>query len=353
MGYEVDFLPVGDKSGDAIALRFGDLRSPQRSDQVVVLIDGGFKKTAPTIIEHINTYYGTNRIDLVVSTHPDSDHINGLPSVLAGMDVRELWMHCLSKRRAAVERALGHLASTDYIEGVRAAFDSAEELEKLAMKKGIPISEPFTGLQHHSGRFHCVGPTEDFYLNLFREPPPEERAGLGAWLVEKVGEFLATVAESWGWETLTDDGETSPINNSSAITMLTHDGKCLLFTADAGIPALSRAADALEAANYTADMFRFIQVPHHGSRRNVGPTVLNRLVGPILAEEKQLKTAFVSVAPDEEPKHPAKKVTNAFLRRGAPVHVTKGVTKWHHDDAPDRTEFSPSQPLPLYSQVED
>lgn len=39
MGFEIDFLPVGEegKSGDAIALRFGNLFG-QRSEQMVVVI---------------------------------------------------------------------------------------------------------------------------------------------------------------------------------------------------------------------------------------------------------------------------------------------------------------------------
>ena len=40
MGYEIDFLPVGDKSGDAIALRYGNLFG-QRTEQTVVVVDGG------------------------------------------------------------------------------------------------------------------------------------------------------------------------------------------------------------------------------------------------------------------------------------------------------------------------
>jgi hypothetical protein len=41
--YEIDFLPVGDgaRSGDAIALRYGNLEGT-RAEQTVVVIDGGF-----------------------------------------------------------------------------------------------------------------------------------------------------------------------------------------------------------------------------------------------------------------------------------------------------------------------
>ena len=45
MAYQVDFLPVGDgaKSGDAIAMRFGNFANPQQT--YVVVIDGGFQSS--------------------------------------------------------------------------------------------------------------------------------------------------------------------------------------------------------------------------------------------------------------------------------------------------------------------
>ncbi|MBT8402174.1 MAG: hypothetical protein KJO98_16980, partial [Rhodothermia bacterium] len=165
-------------------------------------------------------------------------------------------------------------------------------------------------------------------------------------------DFLSRAAESLEIETLTDEGETTPLNNSSAITMLDYEDKTVIFTADAGIPALDRAADELDGRGYRTEQLAFIQVPHHGSRRNVGPSVLDRLLGPKQVNEERRVTAFVSCAPDGEPKHPAKKVANAFRRRGSPVHATQGSSKRHHHDAPDRG-WSKSEPLPLYLEVED
>ena len=93
MGYEIDFLPVGngEKSGDAIAFRLGNLYG-ERSEQMVVVIDGGFRETGETLVEHIKKYYDTTHVDLVISTHPDADHTAGLKVVLEQMTVSELWM---------------------------------------------------------------------------------------------------------------------------------------------------------------------------------------------------------------------------------------------------------------------
>ena len=94
MGYEIDFLPVGEgeKSGDAIALRFGNLHG-NRDEQTVVVIDGGFKGTGEKLVEHIRHYYGTDDVDLVISTHSDADHVSGLTVVLEELRVGHLWMH--------------------------------------------------------------------------------------------------------------------------------------------------------------------------------------------------------------------------------------------------------------------
>lgn len=135
--------------------------------------------------------------------------------------------------------------------------------------------------------------------------------------------------------------------------LFTVAGESLLFTGDAGIPALSEAVARLQAERFDFSTLRFVQVPHHGSRRNIGPTLLNTLIGPKTTQPISIKTAFASVSPDGAPKHPAKKVTNAFLRRGAPVHATAGYTKRHHKNAPPRSGWASSVAVPFYNEVEE
>ncbi len=88
--HEIDFLKVGTegKSGDAIALRF-----PYQGIWAVVIIDGGFVDVGNELVEHVKQWYQTDHVDLVISTHPDADHINGLTPVLEGLDVGELFIH--------------------------------------------------------------------------------------------------------------------------------------------------------------------------------------------------------------------------------------------------------------------
>jgi beta-lactamase superfamily II metal-dependent hydrolase len=360
MGFEIDFLPVGDgeKSGDAIALRYGNLTGP-RDEFFVAVIDGGFKDSGEKLVEHIKQYYGTKKVDTVISTHPDNDHLSGLEVILENMVVGELWMHQPWKHTDDMACMFkdGRVTDNSVKESLRKSLETACSIEKLAAKKGIPIYEPFTGRTDIGGGLVVVGPTQEYYESLipgFRgTPEPKEALGIVEKFFAKAEEVIKKVLESLDIETLKDDGETSAENNTCAIVLLQHDSKYALFTADAGTPALSMACDILERSGYDPKQFAFTQVPHHGSQRNVGPVILDRLVGEKLEEEKKIKTAFVSVSKDGDPKHPNKKVTNAFRRRGAPVHVTKGMTKRHHHNAPPREGWVASEPLPLYTEVEE
>ena len=85
-GIELDFLQVGDgeRSGDAIALRYG---SPLIGSEVMI-VDGGNKASGEELVRHVLGVYGTRTVQHVVNTHPDGDHA-GLTEVLENLDVRE------------------------------------------------------------------------------------------------------------------------------------------------------------------------------------------------------------------------------------------------------------------------
>lgn len=366
MGYEVDFLPVGDgqSSGDAICMRMGDLHSGDRSKQLVMVIDGGTRASGQALVEHIRKYYGTNTVDLVVSTHPDNDHVSGLRDVLEEMDVDQLWMH-LPWNHAEDFRALFNrrLTSIGLKRKIRLSLETAVEVEDIARQNGVAIHEPFSDVAlPYAGLIDVLGPSSTYYESLlpnFRETPEAASASGGVGLLQRVGsavvEAVKTVAESWYIETLSDpaDDASSAENNSSVILTVNYDGHRLMFTADAGTPALNHAVDTAGLKGIHLPSLRLFQGPHHGSRRNVGPTVLDRILGPKYQEPDNEKVVYISAAKAAE-KHPARKVCNALQRRGAKerVYTTEGQTIRHHHDAPDRG-WTKLTPKPFYSEVEE
>ena len=164
---------------------------------------------------------------------------------------------------------------------------------------------------------------------------------------------MKSFTSTWGVDALDDEDTTSAKNNSSAITLLTVDGRYLLFTGDAGITALTYAADRLDALRNGAEL-RFFQIPHHGSRRNVGPAILDRLIGRLVGQgDKRSISVIASTAKKGEPKHPRKAVMNAFTHRGASAMATRGQTIRHSYDAPDRDGWTPVKPDDYYWHYED
>lgn len=370
MGYEIDFLPVGDgkRSGDAIAVRIGNLYG-LRHEQFVMIIDGGFKSSGETMVEHVQNYFDTDRVDLVVSTHPDADHAAGLAVVLEKMDVRRLWMHQPWDHSQKIRDLFhdGRITDNSLRERVQRALQNASDLENIAMRKGIPIDEPFSGgnLPFREIGITVLGPSEAYYESLlpgFRETPEarQETSVVGnvmTTIAAAATRAITWIAESWGVETLADPAEdaTSAENNSSTILLLQVDGQKLLFTGDAGVPALDRAAFHAEMMGVDLTGVDFIQIPHHGSKRNVGPAILDRILGPRGQKPEVSKTAYVSASKDGAPKHPSRKVTNAFQRRGfnERVYATNGSAIRHRHNAPDRDGWGPLASLPFYDQVEE
>ena len=116
---------------------------------------------------------------------------------------------------------------------------------------------------------------------------------------------------------------------------------------------ITHAADELDAIRNGADLW-LIQIPHHGSRRNVGPSILNRLIGmPVPQGEKRAIIAIASTAKKGEPKHPRKAVMNAFTHRGASAVATRGRTICYSHDAPGRERWTSVTPDDYYWDYED
>lgn len=76
---KVHFVDVG--QGDAICIDFGTTE---------VLIDGGEKSSG--VVEYIK-HYVDGDLEVIVATHPHSDHIGGLINVLENFKVQEIWLN--------------------------------------------------------------------------------------------------------------------------------------------------------------------------------------------------------------------------------------------------------------------
>jgi beta-lactamase superfamily II metal-dependent hydrolase len=364
MGYEIDYIAVGDgrRSGDAIAFRYGNLHG-RREEQTVITIDGGTLESGEKLVEHIKEYYQTDTVDVAILTHADSDHASGMRPILEKLKVSQVAMHLPWNHSADVKALLDDNSIT--INAIRQKvirnLSAARDIEKLALEKKIAIVEPFAGVTNPNGGLIVLGPTQDFYQEMlagFKCVPGALSSTTTPSFLESMKvaatKAIKWIQENWFRETLQEPAADaiSAENNSSVILLLNVDGQKSLFTGDAGVPALTAALDYAQQQGISLDGLQFFDVPHHGSRKNLGPNILNRLFGCIRQQQTKDWTAFISAAKDGPPKHPHKKVTNALQRRGGNVHVTAGIAKRHYFNAPVRN-WSASVPVPFYTSVED
>lgn len=350
---EIDFLAVETaKSGDAITIRCNIGGLPY-----ITVVDGGFMEMGEKIESHIGQYY-TNQayVDYVILTHPDQDHASGLRYVVENLDVRSLWMNRSWLYANELIDSFKNYTNLSNLElKLRECYPLLQELEELAIERGIPIYPVFQG--QTIGAFTVLSPSKEFFLRKVVESTRTPVAADAALTIKKLLLEIAKLAKAtvkfvigqWGEESLKND-PTSAENEMSVIQFAAGGDTTFLLTGDAGREALAEAIAYAPYVNLSLPGIDVIQVPHHGSRRNVSSALLDQLVGPKLngpiGPGNELFTAIISSA-EADVHHPKKAVERAFHHRGAKVLATEGasiVVGWNR---PARNWSSlPSRPYP-------
>jgi hypothetical protein len=323
MPYEIDFLRAGDGNGDAIVIRWGDTKD---SAFYINVIDGGFTDSGDQLIEHISNHYSARaNIANVVLTHADNDHACGLIKLLEHQDfkIHTLWMnrpwdyvdYVLDKFHGAYTRE-------GLVKKMREMHPYLVQMEEIAARRGIAIRAPLQGAD--IGFFKVLAPSRDRYISLIPDldKTPQsyaEAASLGKILGDALRGVIEKVKERLDYETLGDNPPaTSASNESSVVQMAVLDDRRILLTGDVGPDGLNEAAAYAENTNLNIQP-TIVQIPHHGSRRNVTPAVLNRWLGAYPGQSRGFAVASVG---KEQADFPRRKVSNAFIRRGYPVYAT-------------------------------
>lgn len=360
-------MAVGDaaKAGDAIVVRYGE---PDAFG--LMLVDGGHSATGDRIVSHLRRNF-TSRVVLehVVLTHSDGDHASGLRTVLREIPVRNLWLH-IPWLLAEHSRHLfqdKRFSQDGLMTKLRTEYGIIAEIVELAVEKGCTLHYPFAG--ERIGPFTVLSPTFEAYRHLlpqFDRTPAADQAAIeqaGMWIGKRTvldrmleaarAKVQSWTEERWDLERLRDGGLTSASNESSVVLYGSFDKGPVLLTGDAGIRGLTWAANNADTLGLPLRRFSFVQIPHHGSRRNVGPAILDRLLGPRLAEGSAPRfSAYVS-APADDADHPRRIVLNAFKRRGGKIIATQGQDKCHNAGFPGRAGYGPSEEMPFFTRVEE
>lgn len=288
-------------NGDSLILHYGDPADPR-----FVLIDGGptssgYRNVILPRLTQIKDRFSDDAplsLEMMMVSHIDDDHIDGLLALTADMldrtqdgeaapfAIRALWFNSFDDllgndddevfsaltaavRAAGADAPLPGFANADrYGAAVVASVGQGRRLRSDAVGLDIPINAPFQGLVmvtdtadrrvDYGDGLHLtiVAPNEARILALQKKWREDVRANPS-------DETLAEVASGRGRR------DTSVANLSSIVVLAEAAGKRILLTGDALDVDI---VDGLESAGLMVDgtcHVDLLKLPHHGSDRNV------------------------------------------------------------------------------------
>lgn len=146
----------------------GDSTLVQYSDhfrQTNVLVDCGIHRSV--VCDYLQESE-VDKIDLVIISHIDMDHIGGLRNVLSSVDVDELWVMNIDPLKRFVERSIG-------FEREKAHFwrciTLAHESIVTAGKRNVRCSSVYEGVRRKIGPFYLEVLSPSFAFEQFLSDP--------------------------------------------------------------------------------------------------------------------------------------------------------------------------------------
>jgi len=336
---EIDFIKITtDNNADAITMRYSI-----NNEVIIHVVDAGYEQNGQDLVDHIKKNYGSNsKINHLVLTHPDKDHISGMKKIIENFNIGTLWMN---RPWRHIDYLYKHASRYTNIENfeqrLRDDYKSLNDLEKIALSKNIEIQDIFAG--HCIGKFIVLSPSKSFYLDMLVQSDKNkelQQENDSSYLLEhsksitqKITKYIKSI---WGMELFPNEN-TSEENETSVIQYLNFNNECeILLTGDAGKLALQKAIDFNpEIFPFNGKKINLFQIPHHGSRRNISSEILDSLFGKKAQNKKNLFWAVASVS-SETKSHPKKAVNRALQHRGGSVFTNKTGFHWGTPNAPKR-----------------
>lgn len=304
MEVEINMINVEDGDAILVGLKKGDKKA-------LIVIDGGRKKFYPFLkarIEELLPLYN-DKIDLVVCTHYDNDHLMGIRELISEYldKIEEIWYHKIfddfDTQEKVINEAINSFDSGLLLEhkilDFKEYFDKPIlegliDLNKLtaSLKKADALGkiiEPFAGKRMNGwNEVEVISPSRSIYDKniealrsegkMIYELEQNERfksqtfKGLVELLFEgykerdeiyDIGDALAKSSKPGGL---------TSTNMMSIVLLITAENGKYLFTGDCGIEMFEQHIRNWDAR---LNKLKFLDLPHHGSRWNTSKKMLD------------------------------------------------------------------------------
>ncbi|KOP38236.1 hypothetical protein DBB36_19855 [Flavobacterium sp. WLB] len=268
MDFVIDFVYVGD--GDGIVIW---ARNPNESD-IVLFLDGGNQGFGSKIVTHykkwIKPHLYQNRRIAFINSHPHADHINGLIELVKELGEEMTWgiyndpVKFISEElRENIRQSALRKEDAD-IEHLYKSFQKIQELNDLCEKFNIERIEALSDVFNYN-KVKIVSPSREFYkskVQLFTNIDFLKKVDYSKSFTEvnETDELLKPC------QVVDEKNDASPENlSSTVIELIDSNNKRYLLTSDAGVESF----DDMEKNGFSTENLFFVQLPHHGSRRNI------------------------------------------------------------------------------------
>ncbi|WP_437919660.1 ComEC/Rec2 family competence protein [Sphingobacterium sp. LRF_L2] len=284
MIFNVNLLPA--RYGDSLWIEYGDPANPS-----FVLIDGGTGGTRDDIQRLIDAIPGQKHIELLVVTHIDRDHIEGILSLLQadrldftigtiwfnawnhlpGNDLSEIFGAVQGEKLSAAILKHNIMWNTQF-DYQAVVYGSDQEPPVIQLEKGLKITllsptpenlESLKTVWEAEVRKANLAP--GFGLEEFEDPDKPSD------VIEKFGEGILDVEKLYE-EKFEEDK--APANGSSIAFLAEFQGKRVLFAADAFPSVLINALNKLTKEKIPLDLMK---LSHHASAKNTSPDLLKKI----------------------------------------------------------------------------
>jgi len=277
--FTIEMLPA--ERGDCLWLTYGDPDDPRH-----VLIDGGPSETIGSLVPELERRLKelgprrTSRVELLVITHIDADHIQGIVSLLSDHRrvelFRDVWFNGYKHLREGMLGGPDGERLTAALETQPGRWNKAFRGRAVVVPDAgdLPVVRLAGGLE-----LTLLSPTP---ATLAKLAPKWEKECEKAGLIPGKG---AAVPRSWQRDDLlgfdvdaaaarTYRGDHAEANGSSIVFVASYDEKTVLCGADAHAEILEASLDRLGPGKHR---FTAVKINHHASKNNTSPKLLERI----------------------------------------------------------------------------
>jgi beta-lactamase superfamily II metal-dependent hydrolase len=272
MGIEFEFFKAG--HGDSILVA--------TSNGTNILIDGGEEGTYGEEIEDSLDERNIEKLDLVVLTHIDSDHIGGIIEMLEEEDnhdrIEELWFNDSTVKINVKNGEIGYRQGNKLEKIIKDT--PIKHNSNIFLKKGCSKRDR----EYHIGsdiKLTLLSPMKNTLCTQVKKWQEYNGEIAGLSCIDK--RDLNKVAESFKEENLNKSKtkklskatNTSLANKTSIAFILEYNQKQFLFLGDADIKTINQSLVDLNYSSENRLGVEFVKLSHHGSKQNINENFLD------------------------------------------------------------------------------